>query len=79
MIIGSVNMCCLYEGLKMTVMTFFIILALLATVAMLMAGGVSMIKGGQFDLQHANEFMQGRLLMHAITIGLIIIAIFAWS
>jgi len=63
----------------MTTITFFIILALLGTLAMLMAGGISMVKGGQFDLQHANEFMQGRILMHAITIGLIIIGVFAWS
>ena len=63
----------------MTAITFFIVLALLGTIAMLMAGGVSMLKGGQFDTQHANEFMQGRLLMHAITLGLIAIALFAWT
>ena len=78
MIIDIVSMC-IYEGLKMSVITFFIVLALLGTLAMLMAGGVSMLRGGQFDLQHANELMQGRLLMHAITLGLIIIAVFAWS
>ena len=58
---------------------FFVIIAFLATIGMLMAGGFSMVKGGKFDLEHEVEFMQGRLLMHAITIGLLVIAIFAWN
>lgn len=63
----------------MTPIMFFVIIAFIGTVAVLMAGGVSMIRGGKFDLEHSNEFMQGRLLMHTITLGLLIIAIFAWS
>ncbi len=63
----------------MSVMTFFIILAFLGTIAMLVAGGLSMVRGGKFDLVHATDFMQGRILLQAITLGLIIIAIFAWS
>jgi len=63
----------------MNAIMFFIIVAFLATIAMLMAGGISMIRGGKFDITHANEFMQGRVLFHAITLGLIIIAIFIWS
>ena len=63
----------------MNAITFFIVVAFLGTIAMLMAGGVSMIRGGKFDFAHANEFMQGRLLLHAITLGLIVIAILAWT
>lgn len=63
----------------MNAIVFFIVIAFLATFIMLMVGGVSMVRGGKFDLSHANEFMQGRLLLHAVTLGLIIIAIFAWS
>ena len=63
----------------MNAIVFFIIVAFLATFIMLMVGGVSMVRGGQFDLSHANDFMQGRLLLHAVTLGLIIIAILAWS
>ncbi|MDH5573066.1 MAG: HIG1 domain-containing protein [Gammaproteobacteria bacterium] len=63
----------------MNAILFFIILAFVATIGMLMAGGLSMLKGGIFDMQHSEEFMEGRLLMHAITLGLIVIAIFAWS
>ena len=63
----------------MNAIVVFIVIAFLATFAMLMAGGISMVKGGRFDLSHANEFMQGRLLLHAITLGLLIIAVLAWS
>ena len=62
----------------MNAIMFFIIVAFLGTIAMLMAGGISMIRGGKFDLFHANEFMLGRLLFHAITLGLLIISVFAW-
>ncbi|VAW66789.1 hypothetical protein MNBD_GAMMA09-2832 [hydrothermal vent metagenome] len=63
----------------MTPIMFFIVIAFLGTFAMLIAGGVSMVRGGKFDLAHSNEFMRGRLLMHAITLGFVVIAIFAWS
>jgi len=63
----------------MNVITFFVILAFLGTIGMLMAGGMSMVKGGKYDLAHATDFMQGRILLQAITLGLIIIAIFAWA
>ena len=63
----------------MNAILFFILLAFIGTIAMLMAGGISMVKGGKFDLTHANELMQGRLLLHFITLGLIIIAIIAWT
>ena len=68
-----------WRKMIMNAIVFFIIVAFLATFIMMMAGGVSMVKGGRFDLAHANEFMQGRLLLHAITLGLLIIAVFAWS
>ena len=63
----------------MNVITFFIILAFLGTFAMLVAGGLSMVRGGKFDMLHADEFMEGRILMQAITLGLIIIAVLAWT
>ena len=63
----------------MNAILFFIVVAFLGTVTMLMAGGISMVKGGKFDISHANEFMQGRLLFHAITLGLIIIAVLSWA
>lgn len=58
----------------MSVMSLFIILAFLATFAVLLAGGLSMVRGGKFDWVHSAEFMEGRVLMQAIAVGLIIIA-----
>ena len=58
----------------MNIMTFFIVIAFLATFAVLLAGGLSMVRGGKFDWAHSAEFMEGRVLMQAIAIGLIVIA-----
>lgn len=63
----------------MNVLTFFIILAFLGTVAVLLAGGVSMVRGGKFDWAHAGEFMEGRVLMQAVALALIVIAALSWS
>ncbi|MCK4706637.1 MAG: HIG1 domain-containing protein [Gammaproteobacteria bacterium] len=63
----------------MSVITLFVIIAFLGTIGMLVAGGMSMIKGGEYDLTHSAEFMEGRILLQAITLGLILIAVFAWS
>ena len=58
----------------MSIMTFFIILAFLATFAVLLAGGLSMVRGGKFDWAHSAEFMEGRVLMQAIALALIVVA-----
>ena len=63
----------------MSIITFFIILAFLGTFAVLIAGGLSMVRGGKFDALHAEEFMEGRVIMQAITLSLIIIAVLTWS
>ncbi len=63
----------------MNIMTFFIILAFLATFAVLLAGGVSMVHGGKFDWKHSGEFMQGRVLMQAVALALIVIAALFWT
>ena len=47
----------LMEAGAMSFITFFIILAILGTFALLLAGGVSMAHGGKFDKIHAfNNF-----------------------
>ena len=63
----------------MNIMTFFVVFAFLATVAVLFAGGVSMVRGGKFDWAHSGEFMQGRVLMQAIALVLIVIAALFWT
>ncbi|MCU7959127.1 MAG: twin transmembrane helix small protein [gamma proteobacterium symbiont of Bathyaustriella thionipta] len=62
----------------MNAMFFFIVLAFLATVGMLIAGGYSMLKGGKYDEEHSVEFMQGRVVLQLLTLGLVAIATFAW-
>ena len=63
----------------MSVIVFFITLAILGTLFMLFAGGVSMAHGGKFDRIHSEEFMWGRIVMQGIAIGLIFIAMLFWS
>lgn len=63
----------------MDAITLFVIVAFVATFISMMAGGVSMVRGGRFDMLHANEFMQGRLVLHVITLCLLAIAFFFWS
>lgn len=63
----------------MSVITFFILLAFMGTIFMLLAGGVSMAHGGKFDKLHSDEFMWGRVVMQAVTLGLIFIATLFWT
>ena len=63
----------------MSIMTFFVILAFLATFAVLLAGGISMVRGGEFDWRHSAEFMEGRVAMQAVVLVLIVIAALLWS
>lgn len=63
----------------MGVITFFITLAILGTVALLFAGGVSMAHGGKFDKIHSEEFMWMRVVMQGIALGLIVIATLFWT
>lgn len=63
----------------MNIVPFFVILAFLGTVVVLLAGGLSMVHGGKFDATHAEELMEGRVIMQAITFGLIVMAMLVWS
>ena len=63
----------------MNIMTFFIVFAFLATAVVLLAGGISMVHGGKFDWTHSGEFMEGRVLIQAIALALIVIAALFWT
>lgn len=63
----------------MDAIIIFVVIAFVATFLTMLAGGISMVRGGQFDMLHANEFMQGRLVLHIVTLGLLAIALFFWS
>jgi len=58
----------------MTIMTALVIVALLATVAALVSGIVSMAHGGSFDQRHSHQIMFARVGLQAITLVALLIA-----
>mgnify|MGYP001126115507 CR=1 FL=1 len=58
----------------MNTVTFLIIASVLATFGVLVAGGVSMVRGGEYDREHSVEFMEGRVIMQAIALVLVVLA-----
>ena len=51
-----------------------VLIALLATIAVLFIGILSMARGGEFDQQHSVQLMFARVGFQAVTIFLVIIA-----
>ena len=59
----------------MDLLDLVIILALVATIAVMVTGIISMGRGGTFDRDHANQFMWGRVGLQGIAILLLLIAL----
>jgi uncharacterized membrane protein YdjX (TVP38/TMEM64 family) len=59
----------------MTIMTAMVLVALLATVAVLITGIASMARGGDFDLHHSHQLMSARVGFQAVTLLLLLIAV----
>ncbi len=59
----------------MNLLTVMIVLAMLATVAALGAGVVSMVRGGQYDEEHSTRFMFGRVAFQGIALVLMMVAL----
>lgn len=57
----------------------FIIIAGIATIAVLFLGLFSMARGGEFNRKYGNLFMRFRVLFQAITIALVLIALYLAS
>ncbi len=57
-----------------TTLTVLIVLGLGATVAVLGVGMVAMLRGGAFNAKWGNKLMRWRLVLQALTIGLIVVA-----
>ncbi|MCW8955917.1 MAG: twin transmembrane helix small protein [Gammaproteobacteria bacterium] len=57
----------------MNILTVLIILALIATIISLVLGLRSMGKGGEYDKQHADQFMSMRIIFQGIALVLLII------
>lgn len=60
----------------MNPLTILIILALIATVAALGTGIVSMVRGGEFDEKHSTELMFARVGMQGAAVVLLLIALY---
>ncbi len=63
----------------MNFLTVVIIGALLLTVALLGTGIWSMVHGGEFDRKHSTELMFARVGMQAVTLLLLLLAIYLSS
>lgn len=59
----------------MDILTTLIILALIATIISLVVGLRSMGKGGEYDKEHADQFMSARIISQGIALVLLIISV----
>ncbi len=55
---------------------FLVMIAVVATVAVLFAGLASMVKGGEYDRQHSVQLMFTRVGFQAVVILLLVVAAF---
>jgi len=62
----------------MNAIIFLISIALLATLISFFSGSISMAIGGKYDDSHSEGFMESTLIIQALTLLLIIIAVFVW-
>lgn len=60
----------------MSMLTAVIILCVLITTGILFTGVGSMIHGGQFDERHNEQFMFARVAAQAVTLLLLLLALF---
>lgn len=54
--------------------TIPVIIALIATIAVLLVGVVSMARGGEFDRQHSVQLMVARVSLQVVAVILIVVA-----
>lgn len=59
----------------MTIMTAMVLVGLLATVAVLITGIASMVRGGDFDQHHSHQLMFARVGFQAVTLLILLIAV----
>lgn len=62
----------------MSAITFLVFMTMLATFGVLVAGGVSMVRGGRFDMLHSFPLMEARVVLQAVTIILVLVALLFW-
>jgi len=59
----------------MELLTTFVVLALVATVAALGAGLVSMARGGEYDQKHSTQLMFARVSFQGLAVVLLVLAL----
>ena len=59
----------------MDILTFLIICALVATIAALGSGIVSMMRGGESDLKHSSHLMWARVGLQGVAFALLVVAL----
>ena len=59
----------------MQILTFAVVLALLATIFVLGSGIVSMMRGGAYDAQHSSELMSARVGLQGIAVLIALLAL----
>lgn len=62
----------------MTGIAYFIIFATIVSLGILVAGGISMARGGKYDEAHAFPLMEAEVIVQALVVGLLLIAAFFW-
>lgn len=62
----------------MSAITYIVLLLAVATFAVMVAGGVSMFRGGKYDMTHSLPLMEARVVVQAVAIVLLVIALLAW-
>ncbi|NCF26063.1 MAG: twin transmembrane helix small protein [Gammaproteobacteria bacterium] len=60
----------------MSLLSFMIVLALLATVGALGAGIVSMVRGGEYDREHGTQLMAARVGFQGVAVVLMLVALY---
>jgi sugar phosphate permease len=60
----------------MTLLTTVVVLAMVATLAVLMTGVGSMAHGGVFDRKHSTQFMAARVVVQGVAVVLMLIAVY---
>ena len=50
-----------------------VVVALVATLAVLLAGVVAMLRGGEFNAKYGNKLMRARVALQAMAVGLMLV------
>lgn len=57
----------------LAVLNVFVVIALIATVTVLLVGIVAMLRGGAFNEKYGNKLMRARIAMQALAVSLMLV------